>query len=233
VNYSEFFNYLKRWRTAKRYPPASAWPKEINLDRFGWEGINKLYHLTKLDLHEYETSFFYLDGETLITTPLRGTYEQVTSNHSLEVKYEIDQKKRIYYRNVIIDGKVSSRSAIKPEKLLKHSQVGFLYNVHTHPKHINLGGQTTYSFFSDTDIRSLLKSDALVAGLITDSFWLVVKTDSVISQIGEVGVGLLHEISEHAFAGEAYLDDLIRKNMSRWGLVFYRGSFNSPLIRVN
>lgn len=233
MNYSEFFKFLRKWRDARRNPPASAWPREITLDSKAWEGIQRLYNLTRMDGHEYETSFFFAEGETFLTTPLRGSRDQVTSSHSMSIKYEIDQRKRVYYRNIILDGRVVSKSAVKPAQMAQGGQLGFLFNVHTHPEHKNIEGKTTYSFFSDTDIRSLLGANATVSGLVTDSFWLVCKTDAAISKVGEVGEELLYAISEKAFGGEEYLDDLIKENMSRWGLVFYRGAFRRPLVRVN
>lgn len=233
MNFADFFVFLKKWRQAKRYPPASAWPKTIELDTKAWEGIKKLYTLTQMDNFEYETSFFYVGGETFQTTPLRGTRDHVSSSHSLQVKYDVDQKRRVYIQNIVLDGKVVSREVIKPEKLDNNIQAGYLFNIHTHPEHINQHGQQTYSFFSDTDIRTLLASDSLVSGLVTNVFWLVVKNDNAISQIGEVGQELLYAISEKAFAGEQYLDEVIRTNMARWGLIFYRGELRKPLIRIN
>lgn len=233
MNYSEFFKFLKKWRDAKRYPPLSVWPREISLDSKAWDGIQRVYNLTRMDGHEYETAFFFVDGDTFLTTPMRGSRDQVTASHSLQVKYEVDQKKRVYYRNVIIDNRVVAKSTIKPTQLNANTQVGYLFNIHTHPQHLNSFEQTTYSFFSDTDIRTLLGSSALISGLVTDRFWLVGKTDKAISTVGEVGEDLLREISEKAFAGESYLDEIIRKNMSRWGLVFYTAEFKRGLVRVN
>lgn len=233
MNYSEFFRFLQKWRQAKRYPTAGSWPNEITLDRRAWDGIERLYNLTQMDGHEYETSFFYLDGETYLSTPLRGTTNEVRAQHSLQVNYQIDQAKRVYYRNVVLDGKLINKTVVTPESIKKPTQVGFLFNIHSHPEHVNFAQQVTYSFFSDTDIRSLLASDALVSGLVTDSFWLVVKTDKSISKIGEVGEEMLREISEKSFSGEQYLNDIIIKNMSRWGLIFYKGNLRSTLYRVN
>jgi hypothetical protein len=233
MRYNEFYKFLKKWKEFDKYPPKSGWPKQITLDSDAWDGIQRLYNLTQMDNYEYESSFFYVEGDTFITTPQRGTRENVTANHSLQVKYEVNKKRKLYYRNVIIDGKTVSKTAVKPEKLPKKTDIGFLFNIHTHPEHVNYNDQVTYSFFSDTDIRSLLASSAMVTGLVTDSFWLAAKTDSVISQIGSVGEELLYEISEKAFAGEEYLDEIIRENMSRWGLVFYRGGFKKRLQRIN
>jgi hypothetical protein len=233
MKYSEFFRFLKKWRVANRFPPRSGYPRYIYFDDAAWEGINRLYNLTNMDQHEYETSLFYVEGDTFPTTPLRGSTHQVNANHNLEVKYKVNETKRMFERYIIIDGQTQDKSLISPDKLNRNTEAGFLFNIHTHPEHINGNGQTTYSFFSDTDIRSLLGSPAMVTGLITDAFWMVCKTDEAISKVGEVGEEMLRDISHHAFAGETYLDDLIRTQMARWGLVFYRAEFRKPLERVN
>lgn len=233
MNYAQFFKFLKAWRDAKRYPSATAWPREIYLDDRAWEGIEKLNYLTGMDNHEYETSFFFIEGETYLTTPLRGTTNFVKANHSLQVKYQISPRRKEYNRTVILDNKIISRAPVKPNQLPRETELGFLFNVHSHPEHININGERTYSFFSDTDIRTLLSSEAMVTGLVTDGFWLVCKTDRVISKVGEVGEELLRGISEKAFAGESYLDEIIRQNMERWGLVFYHADLRGPLVRVN
>ncbi len=233
MNYSEFYFFLKKWREAKRFPPKSGWPTNIQMSGSAWDSIRKLYLLTNQDNHEYETSMFFADGDTYMTQPYRGTTNSVSAKHSIQVRFVPDQGRKVYNKLVEIDGRVVDKDVVKPEKLPKKTQLGFLFNIHTHPRHVNMAGQVTYSFFSDTDIRSLLSSDAIISGLITDSFWLVGKTDNVISRVGEVGEELLYKISEKAFAGEEYLDDTIRQNMSRWGLVFYRGHFGQSLLRIS
>jgi hypothetical protein len=164
---------------------------------------------------------------------LRGTHTQVTANHTLQVKYQVPANKKNYQRSIILDGKLISKQPVKPKKLPNQTEMGFLFNVHSHPIHVNAFGEKTYSFFSDTDIRTLIESEAIISGLVTDRFWLVCKTDQVISKIGEVGEELLREISDKAFAGEEYLDEIIRENMKRWGLVFYSAEFDKTLVRVN
>lgn len=233
MNYAQFFKFLKAWRDANRYPAATAWPREIQLDAKAWDGIEKLHYLTGMDNHEYETAFFFIEGETYLTTPLRGSTNFVKANHSLQVKYHISPRKQQYFRSVILDNRLLSKAMVAPNQLPRETELGFLFNVHSHPEHINSRGERTYSFFSDTDVRSLLASEAMVTGLVTDSFWLVCKSDKAISKVGEVGEEMLREISDKAFAGEAYLDEIIRQNMQRWGLVFYHADFRQSLVRVN
>lgn len=229
----EFLHFLRKWRAAKRYPPRSAWPQNLSLADDAWKGITKMYQFTNDDQHEYETSLFHVGAETYLSKPLRGSTHAVTAKHSLELKYDVDQKRGIYIQHVLLDGNAVGRNVVKPEKLAEAQDAGFLFNIHTHPVHVNAAGQITYSFFSSTDIRTLLAGDTIVSGLITDCFWLVAKTDAVIGKIGEVGEELLYGVSEKAFGGEQYLEQIIRENMFRWGLVFYRGEFGKSLVRVN
>ncbi len=230
--YGEFFKFLKKWREARRFPPSSGWPPTVTMDKKAWEGIEKVYNLTNIDNVEYETSFFYLEGETYQTTPLRGEKSRVVSNHTMQIKYEVDQRRRMYYRNVLLDGKRIDKKAMKPEKITKNPEFGFLFNIHTHPQHLNYSGSPTYGFFSDTDIRSLLSAEAMLSGLVTNKFWLVGKTDQVIQKIGGVGEDMLREISEKSYEGEEYLDDVIQTQMKDWGLVFYKAEFGKMLERV-
>ena len=72
----------------------------------------------------------------------------------------------------------------------------------------------------------------MVAGLVTDEFWLAAKTDRAIKQIGEVGSEMLQNVSNQAYAGDKYLEDVIRSQMQNWGLVFYRAKFGQVLKRV-
>src|SRR5690606_24464834 len=110
-----------------------------------WDGVERVYKLTRMDEHEYETSFFYLEGETLQTTPLRGSRNQVSAQHTLQLKYQIDSAKRVYNRHVFLDNKLIHKQPIPPEKISRETEIGFLFNIHSHPQHINSQEQVTYS----------------------------------------------------------------------------------------
>ncbi|KXK08360.1 MAG: hypothetical protein UZ20_WS6002000889 [candidate division WS6 bacterium OLB21] len=69
-------------------------------------------------------------------------------------------------------------------------------------------------------------------GLVTSEFWLCCKTDRVISEVGTVGEEMLMRITEEAYSGNSFLNDVIRTEMKNWGLIFYRGEFNGKLIRI-
>jgi len=231
--YSEFYRFLKRWRQAKRLPPKTAWPPQIFLDDQAWEAVRRLYNFTSLDNNEYETAFFYVGGETFTTGAVRGSNQSVSASHKIQVNFTIDQKFKQYYSTVEVDGNIISKKPIEPSTISAHSEIGFLFNLHTHPLHVNQQGKNTYSFFSSQDVATLLNGDNICAGLITDSLWLICKTDDSLATLGEVGEEVLQQISSSAFAGEEYLEKLIKSQMDNWGLVFYRAKFQEPLTKVN
>ncbi len=234
MTHYQFFEFLQKWKKFNKVPPASGWPSEISLGKDFWDGVIRLYKYTASNNHEYETSFFFVDGKTISTPPLKGEKSSVTSKHQLNVKY-VPKDKYYYEKQIIIDGKILQKESVRINRLPKKIDLGFLFNVHSHPAHyLDQGGQRikTYSFFSATDINSLIHSSSILSGLVTDEFWLVCKTDKTISRIGEVGMEMLQRISNKAYSGDKYLEDIISKEMKDWGLIFYKARFNSILKRV-
>lgn len=249
MNHHEFFNFLKKWRGFEKYPPASGWPAEIIWGEAFWANIKKLYDLTSAINYEHETSFFYVAGEIISTDPFKGEQTKVKTGHQLKVKYTPTKTPRYYDRQIIVDDKIVKVESVKTEQANKSIDLGFLYNVHSHPVHYieeprageisnsaNVMSEAkkipTYGFFSAVDINSLLVNSAMVSGLVTNEFWLVGKTDKVIKQIGEVGIEMLQKVSNKAFEGDNYLEDVIKTQMPDWGLVFYRAKFGQVLRRV-
>ena len=234
MTHYQFFEFLQKWRKFNKKPPASGWPSKIELGRDFWEGAIRLYKYTGSNNHEYETSFFFVDGEIISTPPFKGEESRVTASHSINVKF-IPKDKYYYEKQIIADGKILKRKSVRVNKIPKKIELGFLFNMHSHPVHyLEQNGQRlkTYSFFSDVDINSLLRSNYLITALVTDELWLACKTDKVISSVGEVGSSMLQRISNRAYNGDKYLEDVITKEMKDWGLVFYRAKFNYPFRRV-
>ncbi len=269
---SEFFEFIKKWKDLGKYPPSGSWPMTINFGKDVWDPITKLYKYTKSNNYEYETSFFFADGDIVTTPPFKGERTQVNAKHKLKVEY-VPSSGDFFDKLIFLDDKVVKKIPIKKSNLPKNIKAGYLFNVHTHPVHYldkRTGGKydvsldmqdskpknvigkfkelffgnsfdpsnldyvvKTYGFFSDTDIRSLISSNAIVSGLVTEEFWLACKTDKTISQIETNGEEMLQRISNSAYSGDKYLEDLILKEMQNWGIVFYRGRFGSSIRRVN
>jgi hypothetical protein len=242
MNHSEFFDFLKKWRELGKYPPISSWPKTISLGSVDfWNNVKRLYDRTLADNFEYESSFFFVEGNILSSEPFKGEQYSVSANHSLRVEYE-KAYGDYYNRKTIIDGKVAKTEPIKLAQIQKELKLGYFFNLHTHPVYyLNAGISDgsglqdqikTYGFFSDTDINSLLMSNNLLTCLITDELWIAAKTDKVIQTIGTVGIEMLQNISHKAYSGDKYLEDTIKSEMKNWGLVFYRAKFGQSLQRV-
>ena len=56
-------------------------------------------------------------------------------------------------------------------------EVQYLFNIHTHPKHTQENGKLHYNFFSAQDIKSLISSNAIMTGLVTDKLLLLVRSN--------------------------------------------------------
>lgn len=230
--FSEFVEFIKKWNKFGKYPPRTAWPMEVILDRRLWEDITRLHRYTDSTGYEYESSLFYIERETIISKPLKGNKDNVHAHHSLQVKYIPDNTNYRYERHIILDSRVIQKDYFAPDQVPKQIDSGFLFNMHTHPTHLNNTGEKVYTFFSPTDINSLLKINTLLTGLITDEFWLACKTERVISKIGSVGEEMLANITRQSLNDEAMLEQVLRKEIENWGLVIYKGNFNQTLKKV-
>lgn len=271
MTHYQFFEFLQNYRKQGANPGVVAWPEKIELGKDFWKGIKDIHKYTQRDNYEYETSFFFADGDIVNSLPLKGDKHSVSAKHTLNVKYE-PAKDNYFYKKIIVDGRVVKQKSVKANNLPQKIEAGFLLNAHTHPvyyldkitnkiisfdeyrmqnrkndlKHRlmeflgmyrvsadddpNL--QKTYGFFSDTDINTFIHSSALLTGLVTNEFWLACKTDQSISQIGENGVQMLHEISKHTYSGEQYIESLIKEQMRDWGIVFYKADIGASLRKI-
>jgi hypothetical protein len=230
--FTEFVEFIKKWNKYGKYPPRSAWPEEVVLDRHLWEDIVRLHRFTDSTGYEYESSLFYIEKETIISKPLKGNKDNVHAHHSMQVKYVPDNKNYKYERQIILDSRIIQKDYFAPDQLPKQVDSGFLFNMHTHPTHLNNTGSKVYTFFSPTDINSLLRINTLLTGLITDEFWLACKTDQIISKIGEVGEEMLSNITRQSVDDETLLETVLKKEIQNWGLVIYRGDFNRTLKKI-
>ena len=58
------------------------------------------------------------------------------------------------------------------------------------------------------------------------------KTDQVISRIGEVGEQMLANITMQSLQDNTMLEEVLKKEIQNWGLVIYRGQFNTRLVKI-
>ncbi|MDD4382481.1 MAG: hypothetical protein PHE21_04045, partial [Candidatus Dojkabacteria bacterium] len=148
-------------------------PEAISFPEDFWKDVIKLYKDTVTDGLEREIALFLADGELVVTETKQGDEKSVKSNHTVSVKYTPHPTKREYFRKeVLIDNKLSKRREIYYKRAPKVVSVEYLFNMHTHPK-----TEYGFSFFSSQDLKSMIESNAVISGLITDKLWLLVRTD--------------------------------------------------------
>ncbi|MFQ5493111.1 MAG: hypothetical protein ACE5DX_03070 [Candidatus Dojkabacteria bacterium] len=229
---AEFFKFVSKWRKTRALPGKAIWPQTITFGPEYWSNITPLREITDREGKEYELSLFYIESKSLATKPVAGSETQVRSSHTIGTKLVPDSAGKRYERRILVDGDIIKRESISLEDAKKDFDFGFLFNVHTHPRHRTLTGDV-YVFYSATDINSLLASNMFMSGLITDRFYLACKTDSVVSSIGEVGMNMLNEMTASSYIGADELEKKIKTEMDSWGIVFYSGELGRMLQRVN
>ena len=220
----------------------TVWPDKSYLDDYAWEQINRLYRWTSEDLHEYEVSLFDIDSDVIFSPIDRGNTERVVSSHNAEVKYIPDDKTKTYLKEMYSDKVLVRKKMMKYEALPKDIKIKYLCNFHTHPKYraneieqLRLTGkQDLYSFFSSTDVNSLIKSNSFCIGLITDRVWILCKTiDSpdILSSDQEMR---LHKITTDKLTNPAVpVIDLAKDILEELHLKLYTARFNEPLDLLN
>jgi hypothetical protein len=206
---SSFYSFYKKmagWKQAGVYPFVYNLPTTISFPSDFWSDVIKIYKETREDGLERAVSLFWVDGELVLTSVVRGDEKSVSSNHRINVQYTAHPTRRGYLRReLMIDGKVTKRTDVYYKKAPKKVSIEYLFNIHTHPLHDvqfsnekkgkefsssssfnsnrNPGHGEYFSFFSVQDIKSFLTSKAVVTGLITDRLWLLVRTDKTPSGI--------------------------------------------------
>ncbi len=168
---------LKMWQNANILPSPFELPDKIYFNSYFWQQVKWLYSLTYKDRHEREVSLFWVDGDLVFSKEIRGEESRVFSKHNLKVRYEPSTTKGYFNKIVEINGDVVFKTSVYKDKLPKQIEIFRIMSMHTHPPNFgeNGSGQPRYSFFSATDINTLLRSNSIVMGLITDVVYLICK----------------------------------------------------------
>jgi hypothetical protein len=184
TSFYSFYKNIVKWRESKVFPYSFNLPEVIQLPSDFWKQVSKIYMDTNRDGKERAISLFWADGELVLTSVVKGDERSVKSKHALNIKYEQHPTRKGYLRKeLIVDGKVKKRKDVYYKKAPKKVIVEYLFNMHTHPPHINQEGIKKYGFFSSQDIKSFLSSNAIVTGLVTDRLWLLVRTSESLSNL--------------------------------------------------
>ena len=171
-------------RKQNLYPYTFNLPQAISFSSDFWEELIKIYRKTNNDGLERAFSVFWADGEIILTEVKTGSDRMVKSGGSIQVKYSQHPTKKGYARKeVLVDQKVIKRRDVYYRNIPKTLVVQFLFNIHTHPKHTNEKGEIYYNFFSAQDIKSWISSNAIMTGLITDKFWVLIRSDQTSTDV--------------------------------------------------
>lgn len=228
-----FVEFLKKYNSSNSLPFDSDWDKIVNISSQVRDMIRTLFKYTSSDKNEYASSLFFVNSDSFLTPPIKGSRSSVDIRNQIDVT--IRQTSQNYAERVVLsDRKVIEKKSIKISQLPKSIKTGFLANFHTHPPH-NETKSPQYTFFSETDINSLLNSNKLCLGLITDEIWLVCKTRSSRLTSGKNINEIFNEMRTKGifFQNDPQLVEKIKSSWKNLGFVFYRGKFNTKLFRIN
>ena len=166
------------------YPYTFNLPQAISFPFDFWDELIKIYRRTNNDGLERAFSVFWADGEIILTEVKTGSDRMVKSGGSIQVKYSQHPTKRGYARKeLFVDEKSIKRKDVYYRDIPKTLVVQYLFNIHTHPKHIDENGNVYYNFFSAQDIKSWISSKAIMTGLITDKLWVLIRSDKTLGDV--------------------------------------------------
>lgn len=229
MDFDQFVELIKVSNKQTNYPDRDKWPQNVKLHRNVWSQILKLYTYTSTDNTEYEQSFFYVDRDVIVSEPVTGAEHNVSAHHSLEVEYTVEKEeiiRRVFLDEEVIDEKYQIE--VPPDE----KETGFLFNMHSHPIHLNLEGERVYTFFSPADIRTLLNSKSTIIGLVTDKLWLACKTSASLVEVSTKEEQQLADLTVISMSDESLLSEKLKEQLTNWGIVIYRAEFDQDLERV-
>ena len=177
TSFFSFYQKMAGWKSAKVFPYPFNLPEAISMPESFWKDVIKIYKMTDADGRERAISVWYADKELIVTSVTKGDESSVMTTDSISVRYFPHPTKKGYYRKeVFVNNKREKQTDVFHERAPKKVEINYLFNMHTHPKHIMNDGSIRYSFFSTQDVKSLISSKAIMTGLVTDKLWFLVRT---------------------------------------------------------
>lgn len=159
------------------YIPKSSLSVELSVPDDLYIKSREIQKLTNLDYKERSINVYLAFDEIVVSDYTLGNNERVISNERISaqiVPYKGRLIKKIYINNKLVNEKYIDEKDVN--KISK--SIFLISNFHTHPLHIEKESKT-WGFFSDVDLNSFCSSRNLLStGLITKSYWLLVKTNS-------------------------------------------------------
>ena len=214
-SFFKLYRSIESWKKAGRFPYTYELPEKISFSPRVHTEFIKLFKATRSDRHERAITLWLVDSEIIVSSVIKGTTKQVTPKSNISIKYDKTSRPDYFDRKLYVDNKLYSKKRLYYKRIPKKVQIQYLFNMHTHPPHSRDDGSVFYSFFSLQDVRSLVKSGAVLSGMIGDKLYLMVRTMKTPSTV--------HEFDERLLSPDTLY--------SEFGIVTYIGSFKEKLQR--
>ncbi len=239
MTFLELSKHLAIYRKENKPITSSFWPSEIYLDQ------NTLSKLRELDKYtnsesmfgsrntgpvgwEYGFKVFYFVDALYLSKIVPGSYGSVSINMPAIANPIPEDNKSLRFElkigDTIYKTKKYDSTNIKKNYLFAPVAV-----FHSHPKNYYNRSNFQYSFFSSTDINTLIFGSNMIVGLVTgNKVWLAVRT----SIASEIPYNLLAEASRAELRGSDNLKSYVKNHLNTFGIIFYEGTFGSKLRRI-
>lgn len=210
TSFYQLYNKLKDWKKAGVLPYTYNLPSSISFPKDFWKRIIKIQKQTLADGNERAMSVYWADGELVIAPIDIGGSKSVTTRGNISVKYSPHPTRKGYFRKeIILNSSVYKRVDVYYKKVPKKIDVSYLFNMHTHPWHMDDRGVGYYNFFSAQDIKSLIKSNVAITGLVTDKLWILIRTNKTPDNLDhltdkDITIDKLNELEIGVYSGEFY-----------------------------
>ena len=211
------YNKLQEWKSAGVFPYTYNLPAAISFPPDFWDRIIKVQKETLKDGNERAISIYWADGELVVAPISVGSNKSVTTNGNISVKYSPHPTRKGYYRKeIILNSSLYKRADVYYKNIPKKVEVSYLFNMHTHPQHMDDKGVEYYNFFSAQDVKSLLSSNVAITGLITNKLWILIRTNKTPKSI--------NNLTDR---------DINLENLKRLNIGVYCGEFNKKVEKVS
>lgn len=174
MNIVDIANYFSRNNS---YIPKSSLSSELYVTDDLYNKTRELQNLTTRDYKERSINVYLAFDEIIVSDYALGDNQRVVSNEKISAQIVPYKGKLI--KKIFINNKLVNEKYIEEKDVNKISKSIYLIaNYHTHPLHVEKENKT-WGFFSDVDLISFSNNKLLLStGLITKSYWLLVKTNS-------------------------------------------------------
>jgi len=191
-----------------------------------WDSLIRLHKFTDPMDYEYSITFFWVDGEIIVTPVTKGSKSEVITRNSIQMR-TFHVKNEWYEKQILVNGKIQKKIQIKYDKLSKEPILAPITIAHSHPKTV-IGDEKFYSFFSDTDLNSLSSSNLNITTLVTDKIILAGKTSNSPLGINPNSSQIMSQINQEFF----YKKTLNIELLKQLGYIFYLGEFKKDIKRI-